>query len=143
MNNVIIEELDPIKLPLVKRFYKEHYPSGRANRSELIFTLSIDNTLQGIVRFKTIERFRLLTGMVINTSNRGTGLGHALMEFCRVNTLTSADYCFSFRHLESFYAAHGFKAIETENLPSELKNLYERYCKSGKDLIPMHFHLNC
>lgn len=143
MNNVIIEQLDPIKLPLVKRFYKQHYPSGRANRSELILTLSIDNSLHGVVRFKTIDRFRLLTGMVISTSNRGQGLGHSLMKFCRINTLASSDYCFSFRHLESFYASHGFKTVDPDNLPSELKNLYERYSKSGKDLIPMHFHLNC
>jgi len=51
MNNVIITQLDPVKVPLVKRFYKEHYPTGKANKSELIYSLLLDNELCGVVRF--------------------------------------------------------------------------------------------
>ncbi|MEZ8384398.1 GNAT family N-acetyltransferase, partial [Vibrio splendidus] len=42
MNNVIITQLDPVKVPLAKRFYKEHYPTGKANKSELIYSLLLD-----------------------------------------------------------------------------------------------------
>ncbi|MGF1752573.1 GNAT family N-acetyltransferase [Vibrio makurazakiensis] len=143
MNNVIIEQLDPIKLPLVKRFYKEHYPSGKANRSELILTLTIDASIQGVVRFRTVENYRLLTGMAISTNHRYKGLGHSLMKHCKNDVLGSSDYCFAYRHLEAFYSAHGFQLIDSSELPHPLHVLYERYTNSGKDLIPMHFRLNC
>ncbi|TOM41494.1 GNAT family N-acetyltransferase, partial [Vibrio parahaemolyticus] len=31
-NSLIIEVLNPIKLPLIKKLYKAHYPSGRAKK---------------------------------------------------------------------------------------------------------------
>lgn len=143
MNNLIIEQLDPIKLPLVKRFYKEHYPSGKANRSELIFTLSIGTSIQGVVRFRTVDNYRLLTGMAISTNQRNKGLGHTLMTHCRNEVLNNSDFCFAYKHLEHFYNAHGFHQLDSSDLPHPLRVLYERYTNSGKDLIPMHFRLNC
>ncbi|MBW3697260.1 N-acetyltransferase [Vibrio sp. T187] len=143
MNNVMIEQLDPIKLPLIKRFYKEHYPSGKANKSELIIALYIDTQVNGVVRFRTIDKYRLLTGMAISTEKRGLGLGHSLMEHCQAEVLNNSDYCFAYAHLESFYKRHDFQVINAKELPNSLRILYERYTNSGKDLIPMHFQLNC
>jgi N-acetylglutamate synthase-like GNAT family acetyltransferase len=143
MNNVIIAELDPIKVPLVKRFYKEHYPSGKANKSELIYSLTIDNQLLGVVRLRTIEQFRLLTGMAISKEYRGQQLGKQLMDFCEKNTLNEQDYCFAYAHLERFYSRHHFVKVAPQELPNSLKNLFERYTNSGKDLIPMHYQQNC
>jgi hypothetical protein len=100
MNNVIITQLDPIKVPLVKRFYKEHYPTGKANKSELIYSIELNGELCGVVRFRTIEDRRLLT-------------------------------------------RHQFIQIAPEELPNNLRVLYERYSNSGKDLIPMHYQQNC
>ncbi|MFA0645854.1 GNAT family N-acetyltransferase [Vibrio cyclitrophicus] len=143
MNNVIITQLDPVKVPLVKRFYKEHYPTGKANKSELIYSLLLDNELCGVVRFRTIEDSRLLTGMAISKQHRGKQLGSQLMEYCEQHTLTEKDYCFTYARLINFYTRHQFIQIDPKQLPNGLRVLYERYSNSGKDLIPMHYQQNC
>ncbi|CDU07754.1 putative Acyl-CoA N-acyltransferase [Vibrio coralliirubri] len=143
MNNVIITQLDPVKVPLVKRFYKEHYPTGKANKSELIYSLLLDNELCGVVRFRTIENNRLLTGMAISKQHRGQQLGSQLMGYCAQHTLTEDDYCFAYAHLTNFYARHKFVQVDPKDLPNGLRVLYERYSNSGKDLIPMHYQQIC
>lgn len=143
MNNVIITQLDPIKVPLVKRFYKEHYPTGKANKSELIYSIELNGELCGVVRFRTIEDRRLLTGLAISKDHRGKQLGSQLMDYCVLHTLTEKDYCFAYSHLKSFYNRHQFIQIAPEELPNNLRVLYERYSNSGKDLIPMHYQQNC
>ncbi|MEZ8122745.1 GNAT family N-acetyltransferase [Vibrio splendidus] len=143
MNNVIITQLDPVKVPLVKRFYKEHYPTGKANKSELIYSLLLDNELCGVVRFRTIEDNRLLTGMAISKQHRGKQLGSLLMAYCAKHTLTASDYCFAYTHLTNFYSRHKFMQVDPKDLPNGLRVLYERYSNSGKDLIPMHYQQNC
>lgn len=143
MSNVIITQLDPVKVPLVKRFYKEHYPIGKANKSELIYSLSLDNELCGVVRFRVIEDARLLTGMAISKQHRGKHLGSKLMDYCAKHTLTNNDYCFAYAYLINFYTRHQFVPIPPKELPNGLKVLFERYSNSGKDLIPMHYQQNC
>lgn len=126
MNNVIITQLDPVKVPLVKRFYKEHYPTGKANKSELIYSLLLDNELCGVVRFRTIEDNRLLTGMAISKQHRGKQLGSLLMAYCVKHTLTASDYCFAYAHLTNFYSRHKFLQVDPKDLPNGLRVLYER-----------------
>ncbi len=135
-----IEVLDPIKTPLVTRFYKSHYPSGKAKKNEHILVGYLDKTLVAVVRFREIDGFRLLTGMLVDPAYQGKGLGHALLKHCENNELTSKDYCFAYSHLESFYAQHGFQALESDDLPNSLKNLYLRYMGSGKSLTAMQFN---
>ncbi|EDP57153.1 GNAT family N-acetyltransferase [Vibrio sp. AND4] len=131
--------LNPIKLPLIKRLYKAHYPAGRAKRDELIITASIDNCIVALLRMKTVEKSRLLTGMLVVPEHRGTGVGNALLEYCTRKIFSEGDYCFAFSQLEGYYAQHGFKTIEGTELPNSLKNAYFRYIESGKGLIPMQF----
>ncbi|RJX72364.1 N-acetyltransferase [Vibrio sinensis] len=139
MNQLTIEVLDPIKLPLVTRLYKAHYPSGKAKSNELTIVGYIEQSLSAVVRFRPIEEFRLLTGMLVIPQYREQGVGHQLMNYCQQHTLTSKDYCFAYSHLELFYQQHGFTTIPASTLPNSLKLLYNRYSHSGKRLTPMHY----
>ncbi|NOH51228.1 GNAT family N-acetyltransferase [Vibrio rotiferianus] len=138
-DSLIIEVLNPIKLPLIKRLYKTHYPAGKAKRDELIITASVENCIIALLRMKTVEKSRLLTGMLVIPEFRGSGIGDALLSHCKNTVFTSGDYCFAFRHLENYYARHGFATIDSSALPNSLKMAYLRYVDSGKDLIPMQF----
>lgn len=132
-----IEPLDPIKLPLITRLYKQHYPSGKAKRDELIIAGYLEGTLSAVVRFRSIESYRLLTGMLVIPAAQGKGLGHQLLDYCQHQVLQTGDYCFAYQHLHSFYAQHGF--VEEPALPGALDNLYRRYTASGKKLVAMRY----
>lgn len=138
MSAMQIEQLDLMKLPLVARLYKSFYPSGKAKKDELTLVGYMENQMAAVVRFRTIEQYRLLTGMLVVPDFRGQGFGHELMSYCLEHVLTEGDYCFAYKHLEEFYAQHGFKRIDCQELPNSLKGLYERYSKT-KALTPMKF----
>ncbi|WP_253825798.1 GNAT family N-acetyltransferase [Vibrio sp. RE86] len=140
MSAMQIEQLDPMKLPLVSRLYKSFYPSGKAKKDELTFVGYQENQLAAVVRFRTIEQCRLLTGMLVVPDFRGNGLGHELMAYCLEYVLTEGDYCFAYQHLESFYSQHGFTTIEHQDLPNALKSLFERYTRT-KTLVPMKYRI--
>ncbi|WP_117236497.1 GNAT family N-acetyltransferase [Vibrio maerlii] len=142
MVSLTITQLDPIKLPLIKRMYKAHYPSGKAKSDELILVGQDEKSMCCCVRFKTIEQYRLLTGMLVIPSHRSLGVGHQLLDYCQEKILQSTDYCFAYTHLEGMYQSHGFHTVEQDELPNPLRNLYERYTRHGKALIAMQYEGN-
>ncbi|WP_375751781.1 GNAT family N-acetyltransferase [Vibrio sp. HN007] len=134
-----IEKLEAIKLPIAQKLYKQHYPSGKAKSNELIYVCYSDKTLCGVVRIRPVDSYRLLTGMVVVPEFRNKGIGHALLDYCEAEVLNDNDYCFAYAHLEGFYSLNGFFTIEVNELPNPLRTLFERYSRSGKQLIPMKF----
>ncbi|GAL29274.1 predicted acyltransferase [Vibrio variabilis] len=131
--------LDPIKLPIAKKLYKAHYPAGKPKSDERILTLSRNQSLSALVRFRTIEQYRLMTGMLVLPEQRGAGLGHQLMTYLEQGELKDGDYCFALSHLESFYSQHGFETIDEDSLPNPLKQLFSRYIGGGKSLLAMRY----
>ncbi|USD65414.1 GNAT family N-acetyltransferase [Vibrio sp. SCSIO 43136] len=139
MTQLRFEQIEPIKLPLVKRFYKQHYPAGKAKSDELIIAAYSGPAMVAVVRFRHIEETRLLTGMVVDTKYRSQGIGAALMAYCQQQILRDQDYCFALEHLENFYCRFGFETTDTTNMPGCLQNLFKRYTQSGKSLKPLQY----
>lgn len=137
MSQLTFEILPPIKLPLVSRLYKAHYPSGKAKKDELTAVAYQESKMIAVVRFRSIEQFRLLTGMLVIPEFREQGVGHKLMHYCQQQILKEGDFCFAYQHLEAFYAQHSFVSVEPQQLPNSLQMLFERYVKSGKKLVAM------
>ncbi|WFB48006.1 GNAT family N-acetyltransferase [Vibrio coralliilyticus] len=133
-----IDILDPVYTPIVSRIYKAYYPSGKAKKDELTIVGSIDQQIIALVRFRNIEQFRLLTGMLVIPEHRGSGLGHQLMGYCAQHVLSEQDFCFAYAYLEPFYAQHNFKMIDVSQLPNSLKGLFERYSLK-KQLVAMKY----
>ncbi len=131
--------LDPIKLPIAKKLYKAHYPAGKPKSDERILTLSKDYCLCALVRFRSIEQYRLMTGMLVLPNFRQQGVGHHFMAQLRQDELTNNDFCFALEHLQGFYGQHGFKVITQEELPGPLKQLFSRYIHGGKALAAMRY----
>ncbi|CAH0527306.1 GNAT family N-acetyltransferase [Vibrio hippocampi] len=132
--------LDPVKIPLVKKIYKSHYPAGKPKSDERIIIATQESQTVAVVRLKTVEQQRLMTGMLVIPACRGLGIAHQLMQHLKQNELTDNDYCFALAHLEGFYNQHGFQHIDTEALPNTLKQLFSRYTGSGKALVAMRYH---
>lgn len=131
--------LDPIRLPLAKKIYKSHYPAAKPKADERIITAKQGHQLCGLVRFRSIETYRLMTGMLVIPDYREAGVGHALMRYLVANELSEHDFCFALSHLESFYSQHGFETISEDALPNAIKQLYMRYIQGGKSLVAMRY----
>ncbi|CAM3858160.1 N-acetylglutamate synthase [Vibrio aerogenes CECT 7868] len=140
MNQLLFEQLDPIKIPLIQRFYKQHYPSGKAKKDEQVI-IAKDNQHQicAAVRFRHISNYQLLTGMTVATEKRQQGIGHQLLTFCEQRILHEQVYCFALAHLKDFYTTHHFRYQEPDTLPEAIRTLYFRYTRQGKVLIPMRY----
>ncbi len=133
------QQFAPIKLPLIKRFYKNHYPGSKPKSDEQVIVALKDHEIVGVVRFRMIGQYRLLTGMAVEAQSRQQGIGKQLLDYCQKQWLNPATFCFAYTHLEHFYQQGHFIQISPNTLPAELHLLFERYSRSGKDLIPMQY----
>ena len=109
MSPIQIEVLDPVKLPLVSRLYKSYYRSGKAKKDELTIVGSVDKQMVAVVRFKSVEENRLLTGMLVVPEFRSQGLAHQLMSYCEQHVLQRGDFCLPIQSWKAFISSMGFK----------------------------------
>ncbi len=131
--------LDPIRLPIAKKLYKQHYPAGRPKADERVISASFGHATAALVRFRSVDSYRLMTGMLVLPEYRLRGVGHQLMNYLMHHELQTSDYCFALAHLVPFYTQHGFQAISQDELPAALKTLFIRYTGSGKSLVAMRY----
>ena len=131
--------LTSIRFPLVNRFYKNHYPSGKAKRDEIIWIGESSQALICAVRFQCYADYQLMTGMAVHSEHRNQGIASALLKATQSQLKERSCYCFAFSHLSAFYQTHGFKIIDTQELPSDLRPRFERYNQHGKTLIAMQY----
>lgn len=134
--------VDRIKYPLVKRFYKEHYPSTKVKPTDIVIAAIHRGQMVGVVRFKPVGEEFLLTGMAVSRECRLKGVGRQLLTHCIEHYLNSNYYCFALSHLDSFYTNSGFSLIESSQLPNDLKVLFDRYSRNGKGLTAMRYRSN-
>ncbi|WP_238925528.1 MULTISPECIES: GNAT family N-acetyltransferase [Vibrio] len=112
---------------------------AKVKKNERVVVGYQQQTIIAIVRFRPIEQYTLLTGMLVVPDHRQQGIGQQLLSYCATEELNSNCYCFAYQHLETFYQQGGFHAIESEQLPSSLRQLFLRYITNGKKLLPMQY----
>ncbi|GAD81429.1 GNAT family N-acetyltransferase [Vibrio ezurae] len=139
MNSLIIKSLEPIRLPILKKLYKAHYPSTKIKGGEHIFVAENATSIVGVVRFRNIDKWQLLTGMMVVPDARRQGIASRLLQYCQSTMLNENVYCFAYVHLQQMYSAYGFRCIDIEALPASLQKLYLRYTQAGKPLIIMQY----
>ncbi|MGF1689512.1 GNAT family N-acetyltransferase [Photobacterium japonica] len=142
MRKLSFHLLEPLRFPLINRFYKAYYPAGKAKRDETIWIGEDNSGIQCCVRFKHFEDYQLLTGMLVHPEQRGQGQGQQLLSAANSQIVAVPCYCFAFDYLESFYQAAGFQTLPIEALPEPLRSRLSRYQGSGKALIPMRYNNN-
>lgn len=87
------QQFAPIKLPLIKRFYKNHYPGSKPKSDEQVIVALKDREIVGVVRFRMIGQYRLLTGMAVEAQSRQQGIGKQLLDYCQKQWLNPATFC--------------------------------------------------
>ncbi|MGF1727897.1 GNAT family N-acetyltransferase [Photobacterium nomapromontoriensis] len=139
MSKLSFHHLEPLRFPLINRFYKTYYSAGKAKKDEIIWIGENESGICCCVRFKQFDDFQLLTGMLVHPRLRGEKIGHQLLQASEQQLIHHPCYCFAFDYLESFYNTAGFSTIPDDTLPPALKSRLERYRIGGKPLIPMHY----
>lgn len=139
MDNYHIHPLEPLRFPLVARFYKTHYPPGKPKKDERIWVIDGPSGLCGAVRFQQRLEYQLLTGMLLHPDLRGTGLSHRLLDAVQETLCQRPSFCLAFRPLTTLYAQHGFTPVDHHVLPDDLAARLHRYCQSGKNLVAMEY----
>ena len=134
--------LNPIRFPLVERFYQLNYKVSKPKKDEAIWTLEQNNNIIGAVRFCQLKQSQLLTGLAIDSQYRRQGLGLSLLQGVIPQMKQKTCYCFAYKYLQEFYQQAGFRLVEVNHLPEGLKARFERYCSSGKNLISMQWANN-
>ncbi|MCW8354414.1 MULTISPECIES: GNAT family N-acetyltransferase [Marinomonas] len=133
------EQVPSLWFPLVKKFYQEHYPSGKPNKADPIWVIKDQGRILCAVRLKQINTIQLLTAMVTKPSHRNMGLGSHLINDIHAALSKTPCYCFAFTHLVPFYTANHFTAIPVEILPEEVRTRFLAYTAQGRELTPMHY----
>lgn len=72
-HSIHFEVLDPIKVPIIKKLYKAHYPGTKVKKDEQIVVAIQDKQSIGVVRFRRVEEHQLMTGMLVIPSQREKG----------------------------------------------------------------------
>ncbi len=134
-----VERVPKIWFLLVKKFYQQHYPSGKPNKADPIWILKNQDKILSAVRLKQFINYQLLTAMVTAPDFRHKGLGKYLLRSIRPALIEKHCYCFAYSHLCSFYSSNGFMSIEIEQLPNELQQRFRAYTAHGRKLIPMRY----
>ena len=123
--------------PLVKKFYQEHYPSGKPNKADPIWVLRHNQKIVCSLRLKSFQNAQLLTAMVTDPSYRKIGLGSHLINTIHGQLNQSPSYCFAFTHLVPFYTENSFRVISAEELPKELQKRFQSYKAQGRKITAM------
>lgn len=140
MSPIRYQQLNPIRLPIINKLYKDFYPAGKAKRDEILW---VGESQQGViccVRFKFIGELQLLTGMLVKPEYRHQKIATQLLQHAIPQIQQKPCYCFAFKELEALYQRAGFITLQPQQLPHDLQLRFERYCHSGKKLIAMHYN---
>lgn len=133
------ERVPSLWFPLVKKFYQEHYPSGKPNKADPIWAIRHNGQVLCAVRLKQIQQYQLLTAMATASDHRGQGLGHFMLDTLTEQQALKNSYCFSLPHLTRFYQQHHFQEIPAACLPEELRARFTAYTQNGRQLVPMQY----
>ncbi|MFT2099686.1 GNAT family N-acetyltransferase [Marinomonas sp. 2405UD66-6] len=125
--------------PLVKKFYQEHYPSGKPNKADPIWVIRDNNKIVCSLRLKQLDQVQLLTAMVTEPSYRNKGLGGHLIQCLHGELSKQASYCFALTPLVPFYTRNGFARILPEELPAALLGRFKAYQAQGRKITPMFY----
>jgi N-acetylglutamate synthase-like GNAT family acetyltransferase len=138
-SNLIAEQVPSLWFPLVKKFYQQHYPSGKPNKADPIWAIKDKGKILCVLRLKQITDAQLLTSMVTEPTHRNLGLGSHLISSIHHALGEKPTYCFAFTYLVPFYNANHFTTISAKMLPEELASRFRAYTAQGRDLTPMRY----
>ena len=133
MEEFIVESLEPIKYPLVNKFYQEFKVRGRAKSHDLVWVLKQGSQILAVAKVVPVEQYSLLSGVFTHPNWRGKKLATQLVKTI-IASHTKPIYTFAYTHLSTWYHSLGFKPDKAQ---AELAALFLAYRQQGRDICCM------
>jgi len=133
-----IHWLEPLKYPLVNKFYKAAKLNSKAKRNDKIAVAVYQSEIIAAGLLRQFADEKLLTGMGVATEFRKVGLGKKLLQFMR-EEFDSYTYCFSLNHLDDWYIESGFEYFSAKELPEALLRKWNAYVQQGRKISCLRF----
>lgn len=132
--------VESLWFPLVKKFYQAHYPSGKPNKSDPLWSIKDGATILAAVRIKPFHDCQLMTALVTHPEYRRKGCAGLLLDAITPILKTRASYCLNQPELIPFYTQHGFQVVANEvYLPSDIQGRLNKYRVKQPSLVVMTF----
>ena len=124
--------LEPVKTPLINKFYKSQKYNRTASREDTVWVAKSDSTIIAGCIFKQVFGCQFLTGVFVCPEFRSKGVARKLL----TNALKEQQQVITFpiAALASFYTGLGFVKADPEQLDEELKGRYKAYNKHPPNL---------
>ena len=135
MTETYFEVVDPIRFPLINRFYKSCGDKSKAKGGDLVLALKNEREYLAAVRLQSVEDWWFLRSLCVSPDCRRQGLGRKLLSHLTPWIEEKPCYCFPFDYLTELYAAEGFCLADT--LPGFIAEQYDRYFKQGRKIVVM------
>lgn len=130
-----IECLDPIKTPLVNKFYNHHRVKGRANKQDQIWVTYFNWQIVAACRLQNKSEFLFLSTVYVAPAHRGKGVAKALLSTL-LKTVNKQVYTFSYKHLVDLYYFIGFNEVLTYT--PALQVLFDVY--QHRNIVALEYH---
>ncbi|PUA26576.1 MAG: hypothetical protein B0W54_22790 [Cellvibrio sp. 79] len=136
----LFQAIEPARLALVDRFYRNHGYKVKCAVNEQVFVLA-----NAAGDFVAAARFvpqpsghYWLRNLLVDPQIRGHGLASHLMLECKPRIAPLGCYCFALPHLTEFYYRLGFER-NPDHCPADILTNYQKYRARGRDWILMGY----
>ncbi len=136
--NYLVEQLSPVQLPLVNKFYQQQRARSKAKGNERVYVTRRKLQIIAAARLADISACCFLTGVQVDNHYQRQGVAKTLLT-AMLNDLTESCYTFPYQHLTGFYQQLGFVELAQQELPLPLQQRFVRYRGQGRDIVAMRF----
>ena len=126
--------LEPIKTPLVNKFYDKHNARGRATKADQVWVAYKDSEIIEACRVQDQSGLLFLSTLYVDELWRGQRVASQLLAAVTARQ-KKVVFTFVYQNLIDFYLQNGFNYILT--LPNSLQSLFELY--AHRKIVAMHF----
>lgn len=134
------QSIEPARLPLVDRFYRDLGYKIKCAPHERVFVL-VNNTGDFIAAARLVPQLSghyWLRNLLVDPQWRGQGLATRLITECKPHIFPLGCYCFALPHLTELYRRLDF-AVAPDHCPADILANYQKYRARGRDWVLMGY----
>lgn len=130
----VFKRLEPIKTPLVNKFYAQHSVRGRAKKHDAVWVAYYRTDIVAACRVQNKSEFLLLSTLFVDPFYRGCKVATGLLSFL-LQQQSGTVYTFAYKHALNVYYALGFSAVTV--LTPDVRVCFDMY--KHRDVIALNY----